>query len=212
MDLYIKPYSSKAAEFLGNRVEIVKHIKENLLKVQERMKFFADAHCIDRSFAVGDEVYLKLQPFRQKSVVLRSNLKLTGKYYALLRYLRRLVKWLTVCSFHRVHDVFHVSFLKKHIKNGSQLISQLLILDQSGICTTTPELILDSRQTLVNGKLTHEVLVQWQGIPPQQATWENFDVFHSKLPFFDPWGQGSALGGVMSWPVLIWELRGRECE
>lgn len=35
-------------------------LKENLTKVQERMKWFADRKRSDREFSVGNEVFLKL--------------------------------------------------------------------------------------------------------------------------------------------------------
>lgn len=45
-------------------------LKENLSKVQQQMKSFVDQHRTERTFDVGDWVFLKLQPYRQNTVSL----------------------------------------------------------------------------------------------------------------------------------------------
>ena len=45
------------------------------------MKSNADKHRSLREFAVGDIVYLKLQPYMQSSVAPRANHKLSFKFY-----------------------------------------------------------------------------------------------------------------------------------
>ena len=56
-------------EYLRDRDAILRELRYNLLQAQNRMKCQADQHRRDASFAVGDYVYLKLQPYRQTSVV-----------------------------------------------------------------------------------------------------------------------------------------------
>ena len=98
-------------------------LKENLLQAQNRMKQIADKERTDRNFEVGDWVYLKLQPYRQTSVALRKNMKLSTKYYGPYQIEQKVgsvaykLKLPDGCS---VHPVFHVSLLKKSI-NGSQI-------------------------------------------------------------------------------------------
>ena len=53
-------------------------------------KKFADAKRTERTFAVGDMVYLKMQPYRETSLGLRNSLKLTSKWYGPFRVLKKI--------------------------------------------------------------------------------------------------------------------------
>ena len=53
-------YLQRQWQFDANRELAMEVIKTNLHKAQERMKHYVDKHGQDRSFQVGDMVYLKL--------------------------------------------------------------------------------------------------------------------------------------------------------
>ncbi|GMI64808.1 hypothetical protein HRI_000150100 [Hibiscus trionum] len=109
-------------ELMHNREEINKILKDNLLKAQERMKYYADKKRTDMEFQVGDWVYLKLQPYQQTSLALRRNLKLTARFYGPYRVIARigLVAYkLFLPDSSKIHPVFHVSLLKKKIGQGT---------------------------------------------------------------------------------------------
>lgn len=55
-------------EFVKNRSVIQGLLKENVLKVAGRMKMYADKGITERDFAVRDEVFLKIQPYKQASI------------------------------------------------------------------------------------------------------------------------------------------------
>lgn len=65
-------------------------LQDNLCKAQERMKYYADKRRSNRTFQVGDMVYLKLQPYRQTYVPLRKHLKLSSKYYGPYKILSKI--------------------------------------------------------------------------------------------------------------------------
>lgn len=66
---------------MKQRDQILQVLKDNLVKAQSKMKFFADKHRTDRELAVGDKVYLKLRSYRQSSIAVKKNLKLCAKNY-----------------------------------------------------------------------------------------------------------------------------------
>ncbi|XP_070049786.1 uncharacterized protein [Nicotiana tomentosiformis] len=66
---------------LAQRQHMLLNLKENLVQAQARMKFYSDKNRFERVLEVGDWVYLKLQPYRQSSIAVRRNLKLSARFY-----------------------------------------------------------------------------------------------------------------------------------
>ena len=58
----------KEKDWVKDSQDIIKVLKENLQAAQNQQKLYADRHRIERSFEVGDLVYLRLQPYRQSSL------------------------------------------------------------------------------------------------------------------------------------------------
>ena len=141
------------------------------------MKNYADQHCREVSFAVGDYVFLKLQPYRQASVAFRSNLKLSPRYfgpYEIIEKLGPVAYHLALPLGSLIHNVFHVSMLHKHIGPNTVGSSQLLPITDESILLPKPEAVLDCRIVRKEKywpKL--EVLIKWKGAPVDGATWKN---------------------------------------
>jgi len=57
---------------LTKKDQLLDQLKRNLHKAQQRMKHQEDKKCSDLQLQVGDQVLVKLQPYRQHSVVLRT--------------------------------------------------------------------------------------------------------------------------------------------
>ncbi|XP_075095436.1 uncharacterized protein LOC142173709 [Nicotiana tabacum] len=110
------------------------------------MKSYADSKKSERIFEVGDGVFLKLQPYRQSSVVIK-NLKLSAKFYGpyeVIRKIGQMAYELRLSANSKIHPIFHVSQLNKKVgdkvfaikdppfcTDGSQIrVELLMILDR----------------------------------------------------------------------------------
>jgi hypothetical protein len=75
--------------WLQERESMTALMKQHLLRAQQRMKKNADKHRVERSFQVGDMVFLKLQPYKQTSLAPRSSQKLAFKFFRPYKILAR---------------------------------------------------------------------------------------------------------------------------
>ena len=96
-------------------------LKENLRTAHNQQKMYADKHRIERSFEVGDLVYLRLQPYRQSSLKKKGAEKLKPRFYGpyfygpykIIRKVGEVAYELELPRESKIHNVFHVSSLKK---------------------------------------------------------------------------------------------------
>jgi len=63
------------------RDDILNDLKVNLCKAQDQNRIQASKHRRKVEYKVGDRVYLKLQPYRLKSLAKRTNEKLGPRFY-----------------------------------------------------------------------------------------------------------------------------------
>lgn len=173
---------------LQRREAMITELKGELLKAQNIMKMQADKHRSERSFLVGDWVWLKLQAYRQTSVQKRSNNKLSQKYYGpfqVLAIVGKVAYKLKLPSTAHIRDVFHVSQLKRfhgilpvaaHIPEWFQGQHDTVILH--------PAAILDRKVIKFQNKPQVQYLVQWEGYSTSEATWEIAEVFEKAYPTF----------------------------
>lgn len=100
---------------LTAREAALKLLQFHLLRAQNQMSQQANKHRSDRQFAIGDFVYLKLQPYRQHSLRNNSFHKLLPKFYGPFKVLDRMGQTayqLELPATSEIHNVFHVSQFK----------------------------------------------------------------------------------------------------
>ena len=173
---------------LQAREAAIRMLKFYLQRAQNRMKQQANKHRTDRQFQVGELVYVKLQPYRQTTIAHRRCLKLFARFfgpYKILEKVGEVAYKLELPVGVRVHPVFHVSQLKKHV-GPDRAQSQLPLLDDTGLIAKEPISILDRRMVKKQGQAVTEVLVQWRNTFPEDSTWEVFSLFQQNYPHFHP--------------------------
>ncbi|CAL0319699.1 unnamed protein product [Lupinus luteus] len=153
---------------------------------EDRMKQLADKHRSDRQFKEGDWVYVKLQAYKQVSVQARANEKLSPKYFGPFQVISKIgavAYKLLLPSHSKIHDVFHVSQLKKHV--GQAITAAELPQDGAAISAAKePETILDRMTVRRQGRAVTKVLVKWKHSLPEDATWEFYFDLCNKFPNF----------------------------
>ena len=120
-------------------------LKGNLVATQDRMKLQADKHRQERSFEVGDWVFLRLQPFKRHSLRWSKVRKLAPKFFGPFQILQKVgfvAYKLDLPSTSGVHPVFHVSCLKAKIRQAVTPIPTLPPVDAQGHITPEPKAIL----------------------------------------------------------------------
>ncbi|GMJ09387.1 hypothetical protein HRI_004607900 [Hibiscus trionum] len=172
---------------LQHREAALKMLKFHMKRAQDRMKVQADKKRREREFQVGDWVFLKLQPYRQQTVVSRGCQKLAPKWFgpfAVLSKVGKVAYRLQLPEGSRVHPVFHVSQLKKRV-GTDKVQSDLPVVDPDGSISKEPCRIIDRRLGRRGNRAVTEVLVEWSNSFPKDSTWEVLHLLKQRYPQFD---------------------------
>ena len=140
------------------------------------MKYYANKKRMERQFNEGEWVYLRLQPYCQKMVVLRRNMKLAPLFYGSFKVLQRfgsVAYRLEFPSSSQINPVFHVSYLKKKLEDWIQQLATLPPTNSDGEVIPEPEMVRDQRMRQQGGRALTEVLIKWVGLSEEENSWEN---------------------------------------
>jgi hypothetical protein len=144
-------------------------IQQHLVHVQKRMKTQADKSRSERHFAVGDWVYLKLQPYVQTSLTPHANQKLAFKFFGpfqVISCVSDVAYELQLLAATAIHHVFHVSQLKTAVPTSHSVLALPQALDGLQI----PVKILQRHVSTTDHAVVLQVLVQWSNLPRSLAT------------------------------------------
>ena len=154
----------------------IKVIRDRLKIAQDRQKSYADNHRRDLKFEVGDMVFLRISPWKG---VLRFGKrgKLSPRYIRPYRIVERIgevaYRLELPSDLDRIHDVFHVSMLRKYIPDPSHVLTeQPMEIQEKLTYEEEPVQILDRREQVLCNKTIPLVKVFWRSHTIEEATWE----------------------------------------
>ncbi|XP_050878548.1 uncharacterized protein LOC127082359 [Lathyrus oleraceus] len=186
---------------LTERDDTLASLKANLMRAQQIMKKFADNKRRFVEFKVGDMVLVKLQPYRQHSIALRRNQKLSMCYFGPFPVMERIGQVayrMMLPTTAKIHPVFHVSALKLcKGDHHTQLLPLPLTTTEQGPLIL-PHAIVNHRTVIQNGQPIQQVQVQWDTLPTE-VTWENWDELKVLYPNLEDKVLVNEGSNVMSW-------------
>lgn len=181
-------------DWLEERQLMEQLLQHNLNHAQQQMKLQADKKRTERTFTVGDQVFVKLQPYVQSSVARRANHKLAFRYfgpYKVSRSINLVAYEVALPSTSRIDPIFHVSQLRKALLPGTPASTQLLVLTDKPV---TPLKILAHRWKRGPHGRMEQVQVQWSDPAVLDITWEDETELQQRFPEAEAWGQASSQG------------------
>ncbi|KAF7812850.1 Ty3/gypsy retrotransposon protein [Senna tora] len=120
-------------------------------------------------------VWVKLQQYRQKTAAQRLNFQLARRYYGPFQVMARVGQVayrLALPSSSKVHPVFHVSLLKEFKGEVPSQLAEIPIHMEPFI--SSPKAIVDFRHVKDGDGSNLQALVEWEGVPREEATWEDW--------------------------------------
>ncbi|WVZ48601.1 hypothetical protein U9M48_000022 [Paspalum notatum var. saurae] len=170
--------------------EQVKFIHDNLKRAQSRQKCYSDKRRRPLVFEKDDHVYLRVSPMKG---VHRFGVKgkLAPRYVGPFKITEQCgpVAYRLELPPHlaAVHDVFHVSQLKKCLRVPEEVIDTSQIQIQPDLTyQEQPIKILDQKQRSTRRRTINFYKVQWSNHSEEEATWEQEEFLRTKYPGFLP--------------------------
>ncbi|KAL6218368.1 hypothetical protein ACLB2K_011582 [Fragaria x ananassa] len=165
----------------------IKVVRDRLKAAQSRQKSYADVRRRVLEFQVGDWVFLKLSPW--KGVVrFGKRGKLSPRYigpYEIIERVGSLAYRLALPpELSRIHNVFHVSMLRKYIADPSHVLQeQPISLTRDLSYEEEPIQILDRKEQVLRNKTIPLVKVLWRSHQVEEATWESEEQMMQQYPY-----------------------------
>jgi hypothetical protein len=177
-------------EIIQEAEEQVQQIRENLRIAQSRQKSYADTRRRQLEFKEGDYVDLKVSPLRgMRRFKVKG--KLSPRFIGPFLILKGVgeVAYQLELSDHLadVHDVFHVSQLKKCLRVlEEQLPMENLSIQDDLTYAEYPIKILDTLTRVTRNKVIKMCKVQWSHHSEDEATWEREEELRIDFPHLFP--------------------------
>ncbi|KAL0549074.1 hypothetical protein IC582_013554 [Cucumis melo] len=173
-------------ELVQSTNEAIQKIRSRMHTAQSRQKSYADVRQKDLEFEVGDKVFLKVAPMRGVVRFERRG-KLSPRFVGPFEILERIgpvaYRLALPPSLSTVHDVFHVSMLRKYVPDPSHVVDyEPLEIDENLSYTEQPVEVLAREVKTLRNKEIPLVKVLWRNHRVEEATWEREDDMRSRYP------------------------------
>ncbi|KAL0458155.1 UNVERIFIED_CONTAM: Transposon Tf2-11 polyprotein [Sesamum latifolium] len=177
-------------ELVQETVDKIQTVKQCLKAAQDRQKSYVDKHRREMEYEVGEKVFLRVSPWRG---ILRFGKKgkLSPRYigpYEILERVGPLAYRLALpVELSQIHDVFHVSMLRRYRSDPSHILREPEIEISEGLTyVEEPTEILDRSIKRLRNKEIPMVKVKWSHHSPREATWEVEENMREKYPYLFP--------------------------
>ncbi|KAL0420529.1 UNVERIFIED_CONTAM: Transposon Tf2-11 polyprotein [Sesamum latifolium] len=152
-------------ELVQETVEKIQIVKKCLKAAQDRQKSYVDEHRREMEYEVGDKVFLKVSPWKG---ILRFgrqgklSLRYIGPYEIIERIGPLAYRLALPMELSQIHDVFHVSMLRRYRSDPSHVIRELEIeISEELTYVEKPTEILDRSIRKLRNKEIPMVKVRW---------------------------------------------------
>ncbi|KAJ9541866.1 hypothetical protein OSB04_028372 [Centaurea solstitialis] len=177
----------------------INQVRERLKTARDRQKSYADKRRKDIEFQVGDQVMLKVSPW--KGVIrFGKKGKLSPRYIGPFRITERIgavaYKLELPDKLGGVHNTFHVSNLRKCLADPETAIPLLDIeVDQKLSFVEEPVAVTECKIRRLRNKEIKLVKVQWKFHKGQECTWEVESEMRAKHVRRGPWEDSEIYSG-----------------
>ncbi|KAL0544078.1 hypothetical protein IC582_019189 [Cucumis melo] len=173
-------------ELVQSTNEAIQKIRSRTHTAQSRQKSYADVRRKDLEFEVEDKVFLKVAPMRGVLRFERRG-KLSPRFVGPFEILEPIgpvaYRLALPTSLSTVHDVFHVSMLRKYVPDPSHVVDyEPLEIDENLSYTEQPVEVLAREVKTLRNKEIPLVKVLWLNHRVEEATWEREDDMRSRYP------------------------------
>ncbi|KAL0541789.1 hypothetical protein IC582_021849 [Cucumis melo] len=173
-------------ELVQSTNEAIQKIRSRMHTAQSRQKSYADVRRKDLEFEIGDKVFLKVAPMKGVLHFERKG-KLSPRFVGPFKILERIgpvaYRLALPPSLSTVHDVFHVSMLRKYVPDPSHVVDyEPLEIDENLSYVEQPVEVLAREVKMLRNKQIPLVKVLWRNHRVEEATWEREDDMRSRYP------------------------------
>ena len=166
--------------------EKVKMIRERLKVATDRQKSYADMRRKDIRYEIGKKAFLKVSPWK-KVMRFGKNGMLSPRFIGPYEVIEKVgpVEYRLALppELEKIHNVFHVSILRRYRSNPSHVVSSETIELRSDLTyQEEPVKILAREVKELRKKQIPLVKVLWTNHKTEEATWESEEVMRQQYP------------------------------